>query len=113
VSQNRAAVHGQHLLDIDEEGFPVHHIEDKGRDKAINAQSGGERGGLPMAKGRLANQSLSFAASTTDADHLGRGSGLINEDQFPGIKFCLAGLEALPGLGDVGPILFGCVQGFF
>jgi hypothetical protein len=105
---------GQHLLDINEEGFPIHRsIENKGRDKAINAQSGGERGGLPMAKGRLADQSLSFSASTTDADHLGRGSGLINEDQLPGIKPCLAGLEALPGLGDVGPILFGCVQRFF
>jgi hypothetical protein len=66
-----------------------------------------------MAKGRLADQSLSFSASTTDADHLGRGPGLINEDQLPGIKPCLAGLEALPGLGDVGPILFGCVQRFF
>jgi hypothetical protein len=66
-----------------------------------------------MAKGCLANQSLSFSASTTDAHHLGRGPDLINEDQFPGIKPCLAGLEALPGLGDVGPILFGCVQRFF
>jgi hypothetical protein len=66
-----------------------------------------------MAKRCFAHQSLSFSASITDADHLGRGSGLINEDQLPGIKPCLTRLEALPGLGDVGPILFGCVQRFF
>jgi hypothetical protein len=105
---------GQHLLDISEEGLPIHwSIENQGRDKAIKAQSGSEGGSLPMAEGRLADQSLSLTASTTDADHLGRGPGLVDEDQLAGIKPCLAGFEALPGLGDVGPILLGRVQRFF
>ena len=104
----------QHLLDIDEEGFAIHRaIENEGRDKAIKAQSGGEGGGLPMAEGCLADQPLSLSASATNADHLGRGPGLVHEDQLLGIKPRLASFEALPGRRDVGPILFGRVQCFF
>jgi hypothetical protein len=103
----------QHFLDVDEEGLAVHRpIQDEGRDKPIKAQSDGEGRGLPMAEGRLADQPLSLCASPANANHLGRDSGLVDEHQLAGIKSCLTGLEALPGIGHVGTILFGRVQCF-
>ncbi len=75
------------MLDIDQEGFAVHRpIQDEGCDQPVAAQAGRERGGLPMPEGRLADQPLAAAATPVGADHLGRGSGLVDEDQPGRIK---------------------------
>jgi len=66
-----------------------------------------------MAPRGLADQPLSPATSSEDADHLGVGAGLIDEHQFGGVKACLACLPAFARQGYVGPILFGGVQRFF
>jgi len=47
------------------------------------------------------------------ADHLGRGSGLVDEHQACRIKERLGGLPALTRFGYVGSILLGGVQSFF
>ena len=56
-----------------------------------------------------------FAArrATLQADHVGLGPGLIEEDQFAWVQ---AGLGLTPfstGAGDVRAVLFGGVQGLF
>ncbi len=56
---------------------------------------------------------LAPAAAPVSADHLGRGSGLVDEHQVLGIKAGLAGLPALPRRGYVGALLLGGVQSFF
>jgi hypothetical protein len=57
----------------------------------------------------------SFASqgTATDPGHLGRGTGLVDEDQAVRVEVRL-GVEPGPSpLGDVGPLLLGCVRGFF
>ena len=47
------------------------------------------------------------------AGHLGRGAGLVDEDEFLGIEI---GLGVKPGLAakdDIRPLLLGGVRGFF
>lgn len=66
-----------------------------------------------MPPRRLADQPPATATAAVSADHLGRGSGLIDEHQALDIKLRLAGLPALPRFGYVGPLLLGCVQSFF
>jgi hypothetical protein len=61
----------------------------------------------------LADEPPAAATPPTCADHLGRGSGFVDEHQAFRIKVRLAGLPALPGLGHVGPLLLGRVQSFF
>ncbi len=51
--------------------------------------------------------------SASQAGHLGRGAGLVDEDELLGIKLGM-GLE--PGLAagdDIRPLLLGGVRGFF
>ena len=104
----------QHFLNIDQEGFAVHRsIQHPRRDQAVAAQSGRKGGGLPMPEGRLADQPLATTAAPVGADHLGRGSGLVDEHQACRIKQRLGGLPALTRFGYVGPILLGGVQSFF
>jgi hypothetical protein len=56
---------------------------------------------------------LATQGTATDARHLGRGTGLIDEDQAVRVKVRLS-IEPGPApLGDVGPLLLGCVRGFF
>ena len=66
-----------------------------------------------MSPRRLADQPLATATAPVGANHLGRGSGLIDEHQALRIKARLPGLPALPRLGYVGPLLLGRVQSFF
>jgi hypothetical protein len=65
-----------------------------------------------MPEGRLADQPLAAAATPVGADHLGRGPGLVDEDQAGCIKECLTSLPEVPGLGHVGPFLLGGMQSF-
>ena len=58
---------------------------------------------------------VSFAAqgTATDAGHLGQGTGLIDEDQAARVEIRLRVEPGPAPLGDVGPLLLGCVRGFF
>ena len=51
--------------------------------------------------------------AATQAGHLGRGSGLIDEHQPAGIEIGLLDKPGQPARGDVRPVLLGCVRGFF
>ncbi len=61
-------------------------------------------------RGAAAHPALGAAPQ---AGHLGRGAGLIDEDELLGIKI---GLGVEPGLAagdDIRPLLLGGVRGFF
>ena len=104
----------QHGFGIEEESLAVHRpLQHKGRHQSIGAQAAGKRRGVPVAPRGLADQPPAAPAPAMAACHLGVGSGLIDEHQFPGIEARLARFPALPGLGHVGPVLLGRVQGFF
>jgi hypothetical protein len=47
------------------------------------------------------------------AHHVGRDSGLVDENQAPWIKSPLLSAPSLARRGNVGPVLFGRVQDFF
>jgi hypothetical protein len=45
--------------------------------------------------------------------HLGRGAGLVDEDETLRVKLCLSGAPSLSLRGDVRPVLLAGVRGFF
>jgi hypothetical protein len=47
------------------------------------------------------------------AGHLGRGTSLVDEYQLVGIETWRKFTPSLTSGGDVGPVLLGCVRGFF
>ena len=66
-----------------------------------------------MAVGDGGPAALAAPGSAPQAGHLGRGAGLIDEDELLGIKI---GLSVEPGLAagdDIRPLLLGGVRGFF
>ena len=60
-----------------------------GRDQTVAAQAAGEGCGLPMPPRGLADEPLAASTSTVEADHLGVGTGLVDEHQLCGVKACL------------------------
>ena len=56
---------------------------------------------------------FAFAGATTKPGHFCRCPGFVNEDKTFWIKPMLPCAPRYPGFGDVRPILFGCVRGFF
>ncbi len=66
-----------------------------------------------MAVGNGGPAALAALGSAPQAGHLGRGAGLVDEDELLGIKL---GLGVEPGLAaddDIRPLLLGGVRGFF
>jgi hypothetical protein len=105
---------GQTLLNICDEGQPVHwSVDDEGRDHSIVAQAGYEGDGLPMPVRRVANQSNAPWASTVEPHHLGAGSGLVDKHQSGRVKHVLLSNPATSRTGDVGSILFSGANAFF
>jgi hypothetical protein len=51
--------------------------------------------------------------SASQASHLRRGAGLVDEDQVLGIEIRLGVEPSLPPRGDVGPLLLARVRRFF
>lgn len=61
----------------------------------------------------LGQKPLTDRATATSSHHVGGEAGLVDEDEALDIKARLLLAPGLtPGL-DVGPVPFGCVQGFF
>ena len=66
-----------------------------------------------MAVGDGGPAALTALGPASQAGHLGRGAGLIDEDELLGIE---VGLGVEPGLAaesDIRPLLLGGVRGFF
>jgi len=93
----RAEFGDENLLDIDFEGVAIDRsIEDPRGDDALAGNPGHEGCGLPMAMGNPAFQPLSAQTAAVAAGHVGRGPGLIDEDEALGIKSGLAVAPVLP-----------------
>jgi len=105
---------GQTLLNICDEGQPVHwSIDDEGRDHSIVAQAGYEGDGLPVPVRRVADQSNAPRASTVEPHHFGAGSGLVDKHQSGWVKHVLFSKPATSRTGDVGSILLSGAKAFF
>ena len=104
----------QHLLDIGAERDGVHRsIERHWRGQGGAAQGGGEGCGQPMAMGDWGAAAATALRTTVTASHLGRGAGLVDEDELVGVEMRRKLAPGLAGCRDVGPILLGGVHGFF
>jgi hypothetical protein len=104
----------RHLFDVGEERLSVHRaVEHHGRGQAAQAQGSGEGGRLPMTMRDGRTAALAPWGAATRTGHLGGRSGLIDEDQALGIEVRLRVEPSLALRGDVGPLLFVGVRGFF
>src|ERR1700722_750724 len=77
------------------------------------SQCGNERQGRPGAKRYFADQPLSSRRPAVAAHHVGRDSGLVDEDQLPWIKSPLLSSPGSARRSHVGAVLFSRVQDFF
>ena len=104
-------------LDIGLEDASVHRcVDDKGRGQPIAPQSGDEGLRLPVPKRCLGAKPFALRAAAAPACHIGRGSGLIQEDQTMAIKPHSRLAAADPffaRLSDVRAILLAGQQCFF
>jgi hypothetical protein len=104
----------QDLFDIGQKGGPVHGaVEHHGRGHAIQAQRTHEGRGLPVAVGHRCPASLAAPRATVAPRPLGRGAGLVDEDQALGVQI---GLRLEPGPApaqNVRALLLAGVRGFF
>ena len=81
-------------LDIGLEDLSVHRrVDNEGRIEAITAQSGDESLRLPVSERRLGAKPLALQAASAQAGDLGRGAGLVEEDQPMWLKLCLMGAD--------------------
>ncbi len=96
------------------EGVAVHRPVEKHRGaRAIETQTGGEAGGLPMAMGYAGAATFTPRRPSAQPGHLGRGAGLVDEDELLGIEIGLAVEPRSAAGGDIRPLLLGGVRGFF
>lgn len=104
----------EELLDIGDERHAIHRaVHNTGGSNAVMAETRDERRRLPVAVRDAADQALATVAASTQARHVGRGPGFIDEDQPGRIKTGLAGLPDSPRGLHVRPFLFGGVRRFF
>src|SRR5260221_8065475 len=102
------------LFDIGQEVGSVHRaIQHKRGGDAIMAQAAYESCCFAVAVWHVINEPFALRSPAIEPGHLGGGSGLIDEDKFLRIKGWLFFPHRLTGRGDVGPILFGCMEAFF
>ena len=66
-----------------------------------------------MAVGNGGPAALAALGSAPQAGHLGRGAGLVDEDEPLGIEIGLGVEPGLAAKGDIRPLLLGGVRGFF
>ncbi len=104
----------QHLLDIGHEGGAVHGaVEHHGCGHALQPERADEGGGLPVpVRDRGAASGAAWRAAIGPG-HLGRGTGLIDEDQPLRIEIGLVLEPGLPPTRNVRPLLLAGVRGFF
>jgi len=66
-----------------------------------------------MAVGNYRPAALAALGSAPQAGHLGRGPGLVDEDELLGIKLALSVEPGLAAGDNIRPLLLGGVRGFF
>ena len=88
-------------------------IEQHRRAQAVQAQTSGEGGGLPMAMWDGGPAALATPGASSQTSHFGRCPGFVDKDQAGGIEIGLAFEPRQPAHGDVRPLLLGGVRGFF
>jgi len=66
-----------------------------------------------MAVGNGGPAALATPGPAPQAGHLGRGAGLVDEDELLGIKIGLGVEPELAADDDIRPLLLGGVRGFF
>jgi hypothetical protein len=102
------------LIDIGEEDGAVHStIIDERRGHAGKAQRPGEGGGLPVAMRHAGPATLAKWGAAPQPRHLGRQSGLINEDEPGRIEIELTIEPSAAALQDVWTVLLQCMCGLF
>ena len=105
---------GQHLLDPRQERQPVHGaIEHHRRRHAAKPETADECRRLPMAVRDRTQAAGAAQRPPAQPGHLGRRTGLIDEDKTLGIKLCLCGAPGLSSRGNVRALLLAGVRGFF
>jgi len=104
----------QHLGDIGFESVAVDRpVKNEGRDEAAQRQSADEGRRLPVSMRHAHPKSLAASAAPVAARHVGRGPGLVDEDQPVGIEVELILEPLFASDQDVGAVLFGGVRGLF
>jgi hypothetical protein len=104
----------QHLLDVGEESGTGHRPVQHARYRhAAQPQAGNEGRGLPVPVRDGGTTPLAFGRSAVAPRHLGRGAGLIDEDQALRLKVDLPFEPRLPLCVDPRALLLGGVRGLF
>ncbi len=88
-------------------------VEHERRGHARQPERADEGGGVPMAVRHAHAQPLALGCAAMQACHLGARSGLVDEDQPPGIEVGLLGEPGTAALQDIRAILLGRVAGLF
>jgi hypothetical protein len=110
----RAQRWAEDLLDIGLEGLCGHgSVEQHGCGQACETEACHKGCGLPMPMRHTRAQALATRGTTPQSGHLGTGAGFIDEHQAQGIEIRLAVKPGCASRGDIRPILFGGVRGFF
>ena len=105
---------GEHLLDIDREGFAIDRsVEHKRRRDPVMPKRGKERHRAPVTVRNLAHKRLATALPATRPCHIGLGPGFIDEDETRWINPVLIFFPADAAARDVGPVLLDGEHGFF
>ena len=104
-------------LDVSFKNAPVHRrVNDEGGDQGVTSQAGDEGLCLPMSERGFRKQPLALEATAAQARHLGRRSGLVQEDHpvwlKPHDRLARRG-PFLARLLYVGPIMLAGPQSFF
>ena len=102
------------LLHIGEKGRAVHGaVEDRGGCHALEPEGADEGGRLPVpVRDRGTAAGAAFRAAIAPR-HLGRGAGLVDEDQPFGVEIGLSLEPGPPAARHVGPLLLAGVCRFF
>lgn len=101
------------MFEIGEEDFVIHRGVDHERSgHAVLAQAGVKGRHLPVAIRNLGDESLATRAATAQPCHVGRGPGLVDEDEFARIKPRLFLSPVRTRQTDVFAVLLGGAQAF-
>ena len=104
----------QNLLDIGAEARAIDRPVDHPRgDDAVVAQGGDEGHGVPVTKGRVADQAFAAQPPAPKRGHVGLGPGFVKEHKAAQVDAALTRLPAGALAGNVGPVLLTGARGFF
>lgn len=88
-------------------------IQRHGCGEAVVAKCCEERGCAPMAVRRFHQEPVTDGTAATAAHHVGCEAGLVDEGETVDVEGGLLFHPIFTRCLDVGPVLLGCVKGFF